>query len=148
MSSINVVCGVCSALNRVPAERIEQGPSCGKCRAPVFGGEPLELSDANFERYVSKNDLPVLVDFWAPWCGPCQQMAPQFKQLAADLKGRVLLYKVNTEVAIRVAHEQRIRSIPTLILYQSGKPVAHHAGAAMAPQIKQWLAQQGVSVTG
>ena len=114
-TSTHVACPHCGATNRVPAARLGDDPVCGRCGQPLLDGQPVELSDANFDQVVERSDLPVVVDFWAPWCGPCRQMAPQFEQAAGTLKGRALLVKVNSDDNPRTASRFGIRSIPTLV---------------------------------
>ncbi len=137
-TSSHVVCSHCGATNRIPADRLGDDPSCGRCSQPLLDGHPLELSDADFERVVAANDLPVVVDFWAPWCGPCRQMAPQFEQAAGALKGRALLVKVNSDDNPLTASRFGIRSIPTLVKLDHGREVARVAGARPAGQIVQF----------
>ncbi|NNL64333.1 MAG: redoxin domain-containing protein, partial [Woeseiaceae bacterium] len=107
----HVVCPACDNINRLPTERLGDGPRCGNCRAPVFNGKPVELNDKNFGRHVVRSDIPVVVDFWAEWCGPCKAMAPQFEQAAAELEPTVRLAKVDTEEAKGTAARFNIRSI-------------------------------------
>jgi thioredoxin 2 len=137
-AAIHVACPHCGATNRVPAERLGDDPVCGRCSQALLDGQPVELSDANFDRVVEHSDLPVVVDFWAPWCGPCRQMAPQFEQAAGTLKGRALLVKVNSDDNPRTASRFGIRSIPTLVKLQRGREVARVAGARPAGQIVQF----------
>lgn len=137
-TSSHVVCSHCGATNRIPADRLGDDPSCGRCSQPLLDGHPLELSDADFERVVAASDLPVVVDFWAPWCGPCQQMAPQFAMAAGSLKGRALLVKVNSDDNPLTASRFGIRSIPTLVKLDHGREVARVAGARPAGQIVQF----------
>ena len=134
----HVACAHCGATNRVPAARLGEDPTCGRCGQPLLDGQPVELSDTNFERVVAASDLPVVVDFWAPWCGPCRQMAPQFEQAAQALKGRALLVKVNSDDNPHTASRFGIRSIPTLVKLQRGQEVARVAGARPAGQIVQF----------
>jgi thioredoxin 2 len=136
----HIVCPHCAATNRIPAARLAEDPVCGRCGQPLLDGQPMELTDANFDRVVERSDLPVLVDFWAPWCGPCRQMAPQFEQAAGTLKGRALLVKVNSDDNPRTASRFGIRSIPTLVKLQHGREVARVAGARPAGQIVQFAA--------
>jgi thioredoxin 2 len=134
----HVACPHCGATNRVPATRLGEDPVCGRCGQALLDGQPVELSDANFDRVVAASDLPVVVDFWAPWCGPCRQMAPQFEQAARTLKGKALLVKVNSDDNPRTASRFGIRSIPTLVRLQRGSEVARAAGARPAGQIVQF----------
>jgi thioredoxin 2 len=132
---MHVACTHCGVVNRLPSTRLTDDPVCGRCREPLLDGEPVELSDANFEAVTAKTDLPVLVDFWAPWCGPCRMMAPAFAQAAAQLKGRALLVKVNSDDNPRTAGRFGIRSIPTLVKLEHGREAARQSGAIAAGQI-------------
>jgi len=138
----HIVCPHCSAVNRIPAARLGDHPKCGKCKQPLFTGHPVELTDQNFAKFISNSDLPVIVDFWAEWCGPCKMMAPAFAEASAQLEPNVILAKLNTEVAQQTAAQFGIRSIPSIIKFKDGKEVARQAGALNAQQIIQW-AQSG-----
>ncbi len=128
-------CPHCAATNRLPAARIDEAPDCGKCGQPLLAGQPLDLGDDNFDAVVAATKLPVLVDFWAPWCGPCRMMAPAFKQAAAQLQGRALLVKVNSDDSPRLSQRYGIRSIPTLLRLQGGRETARQSGAVPAAAI-------------
>ena len=130
--SIHIVCPHCQSINRVPANKLAEKPNCGRCQHPLFTGEPIDLTTATFARHLERSDLPLLVDFWAPWCGPCKMMAPQFEQAASLLEPKVRLAKVNTEAEPHLAAQFGIRSIPTLILFRGGHEVARQAGAGRA----------------
>ena len=139
MKNTHIVCPSCMAVNRLEAQELQQNPNCGKCKSPLFLAQPITLTDANFNHFMVKNDGWVLVDFWAPWCGPCKMMAPAFAQASAQLEPHVRLAKLNTESDQASASQFAIRSIPTLILFHNGKEVARQAGALSAPQIIQWV---------
>lgn len=138
-----VVCPHCHAANRVPAARLADGGTCGKCKAPLFAGQPVELDAANFDRHIGRSDIPVVVDFWAPWCGPCRSMAPAFAGAAKQLEPDFRLAKVNTEEEQALAARFGIRSIPTLALFRNGREVARQAGAMDQASLVRWVRRQG-----
>ena len=137
---VQVACPACLAPNRVPAARVAEDPKCGKCGAALLDGAPAELGEDQFEAFVQRTELPVLVDFWAPWCGPCRAMAPHFERAARELKDSVRLVKVNTEEAPQLAARYNIRSIPTLILFRSGVEQKRMSGALDAGALAKWSA--------
>ena len=134
-----IACPHCQTLNRVPDERLADGPVCGQCKRTLAPDEPVALTDANFDAVVSRTELPVVVDFWAPWCGPCRMMAPQFEQAARELGGRVLFAKVNSDENPRTSVRHRIRSIPTMVLLQGGQEQRRVSGAMSARELVRWL---------
>lgn len=141
--SVNVVCSKCAAVNRIPVSRVAEHPVCGKCKAPLLSGYPEALDDSVFAAFVSRNQLPVVVDFWAPWCGPCRMMAPEFEKAAASLKGRVMFGKLNTDECQRSAAPLGISGIPTMILFAGGREMARTSGAMNAAAIVTWIRSVG-----
>lgn len=139
--NLHIVCPHCSAVNRLPRKRIEQAPHCGQCHAALFSGHPIELAAANFNTHAARNDVPVVVDFWAPWCAPCRMMAPAFESAACELEPHVRLAKVNTEEQPELAAAYRIRGIPTLVMFRAGREIARQSGALSTPQLLNWIRQ-------
>jgi len=136
--TVHVVCPNCGAVNRLPESRLVDKANCGGCKQGLFMGEPLALSSANFQQHIVNSDLPILVDFWAPWCGPCTSMAPAFAAASKQLEPRMRLAKVDTEAEQSLAASYGIRSIPTLILFKNGKEFARQAGAMAEAEIIRW----------
>jgi len=140
--SLHIVCPHCHTTNRIARDDLAAAPGCGKCHKPLFIGHPVALDEAAFEKHIARSQVPVLVDFWAPWCGPCRAMAPAFEQAAQQLEPGMRLAKVNTEEAQSLAARFNIRSIPTLALFVNGREVARQPGALGAADIVRWARSQ------
>lgn len=139
---LHIVCPHCRRINRLPGTRLGEGPQCGQCHAPLFTGHPIALTGADFDLHTTRNEIPLLVDFWAPWCGPCRMMAPAFEQAAKMLEPRARLAKVNTEEEQALAARFGIYSIPTLILFHKGREIARQSGSMGTQDIVRWVRAQ------
>lgn len=139
---LHIVCPSCAGVNRLPSSRLSEGPKCGKCKRPLFQGEPVEMTNATFDRHISRNDIPVVVDFWAAWCGPCKMMAPLFARAAAQLEPLVRFAKVNTDQEQGIAGRFNIMSIPTVIIFRAGQEIARQAGALDMSRLVSWVQSQ------
>ena len=137
--SLHIVCPHCESINRVASDRLDDRPRCGSCKQPLFVGEPVELREHNFDRWIRRNDIPVVVDFWAPWCGPCRMMAPAFEAAAKELEPRYRLTKLNTEEAQPTAARYAIQSIPTVVVFRLGRELARQPGAMQQIQLVDWV---------
>lgn len=138
---LHIACPACGARNRVPEARLTDSPNCGKCSAPLFSGHPLTLTDANFDAVVNGTDLPIVMDCWAAWCGPCLRFAPVFEEAASKLEPRYRLAKLDTDANPAVSARLGIRSIPTLVVYQGGKEKARISGAMPLGPFLEWVKQ-------
>jgi thioredoxin 2 len=137
--SLHIPCPACNSVNRVPESRIGDGPVCGNCKQRLFNGQPIALTPASFDIQLKRSEIPVVVDFWADWCGPCRTMAPHFSRAAAELEPRMRFAKLDTESAQEIAGRYGIRSIPTMIVFQAGREIARQSGAMDARTLVEWL---------
>ncbi len=141
-SALIVVCPHCNAPNRVPQERLGDGATCGRCKGALFTGQPLELTQGTFDAHAGRSEIPLVVDFWAPWCAPCRSMAPAFAEASRRLEPRYRLAKVNTEEEQGLASRFAIRSIPTLVMFRQGREIARQSGAMAAADLMRWIQSQ------
>jgi thioredoxin 2 len=137
--NLHLVCPHCNATNRAPKDKLKADPDCGKCHQPLLAAQPDNLNQSAFEAQLLKSDLPLVVDFWAPWCGPCRMMAPAFEKVSQDLHGQARFVKVNTEVEQVLAGRHNIRSIPTLAVFAGGREIVRQAGAMSASDLTRWV---------
>ena len=139
MNPLHLVCPHCNATNRVPFEKLQAELNCGKCHQPLLTAHPDNLGEAAFNAQLAKSDLPLVVDFWAPWCGPCRMMAPAYEKVSQDMQGKARFVKVNTEDEQGLAAKYNIRSIPTLAVFAGGREIARQPGAMSAPDLTRWV---------
>ena len=135
----HIVCPYCNGTNRLPSNKISQDVKCGRCKKPIFDTKPITLTTDNISQHLEKNDIPVMIDFWAPWCGPCKVMGPNFEQASRNFKTKVRFAKVNTEDQQSLGAHFNIRSIPTLVLFKEGKEVDRVSGALDANALISWI---------
>jgi thioredoxin 2 len=146
IETLVIACPADGTLNRVPRDKLNRDPKCGRCHQPLFEGKPVQLTAANFEAHAARSDLPLVIDFWAEWCGPCHQMAPQFEAAAGKIEPRARLGKLDTESEQAIAARYAIRGIPTLVLVNKGKEGARTSGAMPASAIVQWIEKSLASI--
>jgi thioredoxin 2 len=139
MNPVHLVCPHCNATNRVPSDKLQAELNCGKCHKPLLAAHPDNLNEAAFNAQLAKSELPMVVDFWAPWCGPCRMMAPAYEKVSQDMQGKARFVKVNTEDEQGLAAKYNIRSIPTLAVFAGGREIARQPGAMSAPDLARWV---------